>query len=192
MQKYIRPVLIGLVVGVFAWFVFNAIFTPGLGTSAFAIFCGVFTAYILANLAGNRKVADAGAEEKAAALALAPPPGQALLVAYRVGFVAKLAGLNLALDGREFAQLTAPKFTSLVVSPGAHTLTGAFGGLAGAQSKGAGFDFNAAPGSVTVVRINAQMGMVQGAVKFTPESDLAATRTKLAAMPMAAAALAPA
>ena len=38
-----------------------------------------------------------------------------------------------------------------------------------------------------VVRINAQMGMVQGAVKFTLETDLAAARKKLEGFPMAAA-----
>jgi len=187
MQPYIRPILIGLVVGVIAWFLFAWLTGPGFSTDFIAVFAALFTAYILSNLAGNRKVAAAGAEEKAAALQLAPPPGQALLVAYREGFVAKIAGLNLALDGREFAQLTAPKFTSLAITPGAHTLTGAFGGLAGAQSKAAGFDFNAAPGSVTIVRINAQMGMVQGAVRFTPEADVAAMKAKLARMPMVTA-----
>ena len=47
--------------------------------------------YIFANLAGNRKVATVEGGEKDAALQLQPPPGKALLVVFREGFVAKLA-----------------------------------------------------------------------------------------------------
>ncbi len=84
--------------------------------------------------------------------------------------------MNLAVDGREFVQLTSPKFACVVVSPGRHTLSAAFGGLAGPQSKGANLEFEAIEGGVALVRITANMGLVQGAVRFTPESDLAAAK----------------
>jgi len=191
MPKYLPQILVGVAAGfVMAFlirvFVFHNVLAPtlyGLGT-------GAFVAYILANLAGNKRVANASDATKAETLKMIPPPGMALLVVYREGFVAKLAGLNLALDGRDFAQLTSPKFTALTLAPGPHTLTAAFGGLAGAQSKAASHAFQADAGSVTAVRINAQMGMVQGAVKFTPEADLGAVQAKLASMPMVAAAAA--
>ena len=89
----------------------------------------MFVAYIFGNLAGNRKVASIDGGEREAALKLQPPAGKVL----REGFVAKLAGLNIALDGKEFAPLTAPKFTVLALAPGPHTLACAFGGAEPAQ-----------------------------------------------------------
>ncbi|HEX3918547.1 MAG TPA: hypothetical protein VHW60_14515 [Caulobacteraceae bacterium] len=148
---------------------------------------GVFVAYILSNLAGNKKVPAGSDADRQQALAMRAPPGKALLIPYRQGFVAKMAGLNLALDGNEFAQLTAPKFTAITISPGRHTLAGAFGGFAGAQSKAASYEFDAPDGAVLVLRIDSRMGLLQGAVVFTPETDLAAAKAKLSGMPMAAA-----
>src|SRR6202000_280739 len=110
-------------------FVFEGALIPSLYGLGF----GAFVAYILSNLAGNKKlpIADPGAS--AEALNPQPPAGQALLVVYREGFVAKLAGLNLAVDDKAFVQLTAPKFSVIALTPGGHVLTGGFGGLAGAQ-----------------------------------------------------------
>jgi len=183
MAKYTRAIVAGIVAAAAMTFLMSFVFegsTPylyGLGT-------GVFFAYIFANLAGNRKVATAGDDEKQAALALKPPPGKALLLVCREGFVAKLAGLNLAVDGREFAQLTAPKFTILALPPGAHTLTCGFGGLAGPQSKRGSYSFEVAEGGVAAVRIGVAMGLVQGSMTFTPLADAAAARAKVARMPM--------
>ena len=71
MQPYIRPILIGLVVGVIAWFLFAWLTGPGFSTNFIAVFAALFTAYILSNLAGNRKVAVAGAYVPAAGVAWA-------------------------------------------------------------------------------------------------------------------------
>jgi hypothetical protein len=150
----------------------------------YGLFTGVFVAYIFGNLAGNRKVATADAGEKDAALKLQPAPGKALLVVFREGFVAKLAGLNIAVDGKAFAQLTAPKFTVLALAPGAHTLTCAFGGLAGPQSKSGAYAFEVAAGGVAAVGIGVAMGLVQGSMTFTPIADVNAARAKLSRMPM--------
>ena len=191
MPKYLPQILVGVAAGfVMAFLIRVFVFHNFLAPTLYGAGTGVFVAYILANLAGNKRVPNASDAAKAEALKLTPPSGMALLVVYREGFVAKLAGLNLVIDGREFAQLTSPKFTALTLAPGAHTLSAAFGGLAGAQSKAASYDFQAESGAVTTVRINAQMGMVQGAVKFTPETDLAAVQAKLASMSMVEAAAA--
>jgi len=183
MSKYIPAIIAGVVAAaimtVLMGFVFGGAtpFLYGIGT-------GVFVGYIFANLAGNKKLPIASGQEKAAALELKPPAGKGLLVVYREGFVAKLAGLNVAVDGTDFAQLTAPKFTSLALPPGAHTLTCGFGGLAGPQSKPGVFNFDVAEGQVAGVGIGVSMGMVQGSMKFTPIASVEALRAKVAGMPM--------
>ena len=187
MSKYLPGILIGLVVAIGAFFLFNFVFEGGFMPFLMAIFFGVFVAYIFANLAGNKKVANASDADKQAALQRQPPPGKALLYVYREGFVAKLAGLNLQLDGKDFAQLTAPKFTCVVVPPGPHRLTCGFGGLAGPQSKKGAYEFTAPADSVAAVGIGVQMGLVQGSMAFTPLTDAQAIRAKLGRMPMTAA-----
>jgi hypothetical protein len=185
-NRYVSAIIIGAVAGIAMGFLIKAfVFPDGFAAYGYGVGTFVFIAYILSNLAGNRKVAAAGADERAQALAMRAPVGKALLIPYREGFVAKLAGLNLSIDGRQFVQLTSPKFACLAISPGRHTLSGVFGGLAGPQSKAANVEFEAPEGSVTVVRINANMGLVQGAIVFTREDDLAAARLKLERMPMA-------
>jgi hypothetical protein len=164
-------------------FIMSFVF-EGVTPYIYGLFTGGFFAYIFANLAGNRKLPIADAAQKQAALALAPPAGKALLVVYREGFVAKLAGLNLALDGKEFAQLTAPKFTTLVLAPGVHTLTCGFGGLAGPQSKPGTYGFEIAAGGVAAIGIGVSMGLVQGSMKFTPITEADAIRAKVGRMPM--------
>jgi hypothetical protein len=187
-SKYVPGILIGVVAAFMTSVLIKAFVFPEGGTAyVYGVFIGAFIAYILSNLAGNRKVAAASATEKTAALALKPPPGKALLVVFRQGFVAKMAGLNLAVDGAAFAQLTAPKFTAVVVQPGRHTLTCGFGGLAGPQSRKGSYDFLAPADGFVAVGIGARMGLVQGSMAFTPFVDAAALRAKIGAMPMAKA-----
>jgi hypothetical protein len=183
MSRYARAIIAGLIAAVLMTFLMTFVF-KGATPYLYGLFTGVFVAYIFGNLAGNRKVATAGAGEKEAALKLQPPAGKALLVVFREGFVAKLAGLNIAVDGKEIAQLTAPKFTVLALAPGAHTLTCAFGGLAGPQSKSGSYEFQVAEGGVAAVGIGVAMGLVQGSMTFTPIADVNAARAKLSRMPM--------
>src|SRR5216684_4361208 len=111
MPKYLPQILIGAAAGfVMAFLIRTFVFHGLLAPTLYGTGTAVFVAYILANLAGNKRVPNASDAVKSEALKLAPPAGMALLVVYREGFVAKLAGLNLAIDGREFAQLTSPKF----------------------------------------------------------------------------------
>jgi hypothetical protein len=186
MSKYTTAIIAGFIAAavmtILMMFVFEGV-TPYI----YGTFTGAFVAYIFANLAGNRKVPTADAAQKEAALALKPPPGKALLVVYRDGFVAMLAGLNIAVDDKEFAQLTAPKFTTLVLAPGAHTLTCGFGGLAGPQSKPGVYNFVVVEGGVTAVGIGVKMGAIRGSMRFTPIATVDAARAKLARMPMVVA-----
>src|SRR5580658_6311836 len=155
MDKYIRPIIFGVGAGVAgAVLIRGFVFPDGLAFIYYGLGIGAFVAYILSKLAGNRKIAPADAEERGQAMAMRPPAGKAMLIPYREGFVAKAAGLNLAIDGKAFVQLLSPQFACVLLTPGVHTLTGAFGGFAGAQSKAASWDFEAAPGEIKVVRID--------------------------------------
>ena len=184
MSKYLPRILIGVVAGILLYFVASSVEGPGFMALFTGVFGGIATAYILSNLAGNRKVATAGGAQKEQALALAPPPGKALLVVAREGFVAKLVGLNLNIDGQPFTQLKSPAFTIVEVAPGQHALATGFGGLAGPQNKAGVYDFSAAEGQVVAVVVTVSMGALQNAFKFTPQTDLEALRRKLRGMPM--------
>ena len=187
MNKYIPAIVIGVVVAIAFGFIMVLAFPDSPEHAIYGVFVGGFAAYITANLAGNRKVASASDADKQAALQMKPPPGKSQLYVYREGFVAKLAGLNLQVDGTEFAQLTAPKFTCVVVAPGPHTLTCGFGGLAGPQSKKGVYEFVAPADGIAVVGIGVNMGLVQGAMSFTPITSPDAAKMKLNGMPMAVA-----
>jgi hypothetical protein len=182
--KYIPGIVAGFVAAVIFGFLMRFVFPEGMASVWYGAFFGVFVAYIFANLAGNRKIPAASEAEKQAVLQLQPPPGKVLLVVFREGFVAKLAGLNLFLDGKPFAQLTSPKFTSVVIPPGAHNLSCGFGGLAGPQSQKGSYDFQASADSFVAVRIGARIGAIQGVMSLKPVDDAQALRAKLAGMPM--------
>jgi hypothetical protein len=182
--KYIPGIVIGFVAAVLFGFLMTFVFPEGPAPIWYGAFVGVFVAYIFSNLAGNRKVPAASAPEKQAALQLTPPPGKTMLVVLREGFVAKLAGLNLAVDGKPFAQLTSPKFTCVIIPPGAHNLSCGFGGLAGPQSQKGSYDFQAPTDGFVAVRIGARIGAIQGVMSFTPIEDAQALRAKLAGTPM--------
>jgi hypothetical protein len=184
-NKYIPGIVFGLAGAFVSALLLRAfVFPDGITAYVYGTFIGALIAYILSNLAGNKKVATASGAEKDQALRLTPPTGKSLLVVYREGFVAKLAGLNLFVDGKAFAQLTAPKFTCLVLSPGRHDLTCGFGGLAGPQSKKGSYDFTAPADGFVAVRIGVNIGVIQGAMSFTQIDDVQALKLKLAAMPM--------
>jgi len=156
----------------------------GMGLWWSPVFFGALTAYLLANLAGNRKVAKASREERDAALALKPPPGKALLVVYRDGFVGKAAGLNITVDGKVVAQLKSPRFVVIPLDPGVHSVDAAFGGLAGAQNNASAVRLTVAEGEAAVIHGALNMGMLKNTVVLTLVEDLDAARRKLGGMPM--------
>ncbi|HEY1426729.1 MAG TPA: hypothetical protein VGF50_08670 [Caulobacteraceae bacterium] len=188
MSKYLPRIAIGVVAGFVMYYLMSLISGPDLQSVLIGVFGAVAVAGILINLAGNRRLAVAGAAEKAAALALTPPAGKALLVVARRGYLAKLVGLNLSLDGQLFTQLKSPAFTILEVAPGAHTLATGFGDATGAQGRAATFPFEAAAGGVVAVVVTPSIGTF----KFAPQTDLDALRRALRGMPMVLPETAPA
>jgi len=187
--KAIRAVIIGFIVAfvislAMAWL--DAIAgQPDLPQEVLigAVF-GAITAYILGNLAGNRSIASASGADRAAAIARTPPPGKMLLYVVREGFIARMAGLNISIDGRPVAQLKAPRFTLIALPARQTTLGAAFGGLAGAQSKPNEIVLEPPANGILVVKITIAMGLVQGSVKFAVAPDAEAARKSLASTTM--------
>lgn len=191
MSKYALPIIIGLVVafvisGALSLLAAMAGTSAGMSPAIVGSLAGVFTAYIMANLAGNRKGVAGSAEQKAAAVALTPPPGQALLIVYRDGFVGMAAGLNVSVDGRVVAQLKSPRFTAIPLDAGAHEMELAFGALAGKQNKPNVERFGAGAGEVIAYRAKVSMGALQNTIAVDRVSADAELTAKLRGMTMTA------
>lgn len=148
------------------------------------MFFGALVAFLLANLAGNRKVANASSAERQAALAFQPPAGKALLVVWREGFVGMAAGLNVTVDGVVRAQLKSPRFVVMALDPGVHEVNAAFGGLAGAQNNASAVKLTVAAGEVAVVKATLSMGALKNTVNLNLVEDVEAARRKLAGVTM--------
>jgi hypothetical protein len=155
---------------------FEAVVVGGLGGGA--------AAFVFGNLSGNRRVVSASDAEKRAALSEPPPPGKAVVFVYRRGYVGKLLGMNIELDGTAVAQIKSPRFIRLVVAPGVHTVTAYFGGFAGPQSTPGAVAIDAAAGGVLALKITPKMGLVQGGLSLELQGDIAAVKQRLARMPM--------
>jgi hypothetical protein len=119
------------------------------------------------NLQTNRKVADATPEQRTEALTFAPVAGKAALYVFRNQFVGQAVGINVLIDGREVAQLKSPRFTRLLVAPGAHRIAG-YTGTNKKPADGEGVAFTASAGEVLVVKCEVEPQMVGVSVKFTP------------------------
>jgi hypothetical protein len=147
---------------------------------AIVVFCA------LQMLSGNRKEVRVDDASRQSSLRAAVPAGQALLYIYREGFVGRLVGWNVSLDGTALAQLRSPRFTQTTLSPGAHTLTVSLGGIAGKQNKPAEAGFEAQPGEVIMFAMKSKMGALNNTLFFVREPDARAALQKLAKMPMVA------
>lgn len=190
-SKYALPIIIGLIVAfvvaaAFGFLISAAGGTAGVMPAIIGGFFGVFTAYIMANLAGNRTGKAASDEQKTAAVNLTPPAGQALLIVYRDGLVGMAAGLNINLDGKVVAQLKSPRFTAIPLTVGSHEMALAFGGLAGAQNNAALERFGVGEGEVVAYRATVAMGALKNSVTLERINADAALTAKLKPMTMTA------
>lgn len=128
------------------------------------VFGGVM---IYRNLRTNRKVADAMPQQRTEALSFAPVADKAVLFIFRNQFVGRAVGLNVLIDGREVAQLKSPRFTRLLLTPGAHRIAG-YTGTNKKPNDGEGVALNAAAGEVLVLKCEVEPQMVGVTVKLTP------------------------
>jgi hypothetical protein len=148
---------------------------------------GVFVFFFLQMRSGNRKEVRVDAASRQSSLSAAAPAGQALLYVYREGFMGKMVGWNVTLDGAALAQLRSPRFTQTTVSPGSHSLTVSLGGLAGSQNKPAEATFEANAGEVIVMAMKSKMGALSNTLFFVREANVSAALQKLSKIPMVAA-----
>jgi hypothetical protein len=189
MSKTVQAIVLGVAVALVAGLAFG--FLLGLDgedhtatATVSGLGAGVVAAYIFGNLAGNRRIANASNAEKSTALSRVPPPGKSLLFLYREGFVAKLAGLNITVDGKPVAQLKSPRFTCVVVPAGTHAVAAKFGGLAGAQSLMGECSLQAPADGAAAVRMTAHLTMTKGGIELEPQADVGVVRQRLSGMPM--------
>ncbi len=122
---------------------------------------------VFRNLQTNRKVADATPEQRAEALAFAPVAGKAALYVFRNQFVGRAVGVNVLIDGRAVAQLKSPRFTRILLTPGAHRIAG-YTGTNKAPAPGEGVELIANAGEVYVAKCEVEPQMVGVTIKFTP------------------------
>lgn len=191
MSKYAKPIIVGLIVafvvsGGLSFLAAAGGADPGFTPALVGMIFGTFTAYIMANLAGNKKGAAASDADKQAAVSLTPPPGQALLIVMREGFVGMAAGLNVTVDGRIVAQLKSPRFTAIPLSVGSHEMELAFAALARKQNKPAVERFGAGAGEVVVYRAKVAMGALQNTIALERLNADAELSAKLRGMTMTA------
>lgn len=189
MTRYIWPVVWGFIVAALLGFGIARLEAlagepMGFWGKASPWFFGFLTFFLLANLAGNRKVKGATSAERAAVLNAPPPEGKVLLVVYREGFVGMAAGLNISVDGVVRAQLKSPRFTVFTLEPGRHEVNAGFGGLAGAQNNQGAYAFDARTGQVVAVRATLSMGALKNTVRLEEMPDIEAVRAKLANVKM--------
>ncbi len=187
MQKFLAPLLAGFVTAFVVNFLMglNGV-EKGDATGLIAgIGAGVVVAIVLFNLSGNRRTLAADADARRRALTFVPTPGKAALYLVRTGFVGKMAGMNLAVDGREIAQLKSPRFTRVDIAPGAHALTASFGGGLAGQTKASELAFSCADGEIVVMKLSMSMGLVQNPLKIE-RSSAEAVRGEIARMQMTA------
>jgi hypothetical protein len=190
MSKTVQTIIVGFVVALIVSIGFG--FVDSLqgenhagGASLGGIGAGVAAAYLFYALSGNRRIASASNADKRAALDRAPPPGKALLFLYREGYIAKLVGLNLTVDGKPVGQLKSPRFTCVVVNPGAHEITCQFGAQIGGPAQTGHCSVDAPADGALAVRITAHIALTKGSgVQLEPQADVAAAKARMAGMPM--------
>lgn len=130
---------------------------------------GVLTFFILHLRAANRRAAPADADALARALAFTCPPDRALVYFIRTGFAGKAVGVDISVDGKTVAQIKSPRFTCVALAPGLHELTVHIGSGGSAMNPGsAKHSGTLSAGSVTLLHIGIQRGMLKSQLVFEP------------------------
>lgn len=183
MNRSLMFVVIVVAVSFTASFLFSFAITAAGGTVTdrwapvfIGLSLGAVAGAIALALKGNRKVAMADGAARTAALRDVQDGGARLLVV-RQGFVGKLAGVDVAVDGTVRTQLKSPRFAALALAPGRHAVTAS---VQGKTTDPVTLDL--APGETAALRIEVGLGKVA----IQREADVVALRTVLAGVPMVA------
>lgn len=161
--KYILAGIAGLVV----FLLLRATLGPELMMIVTVVALVVVGVIIFRNLKTNRKVAEASPEQRTQALSFAPVPGKAALYIFRNQFVGRAVGVNVLIDGREVAQLKSPRFTRILLTPGAHRVAG-YTGTNKPPGPGEGLELVANAGEIYVAKCAVDPQMVGVTIQFTP------------------------
>jgi hypothetical protein len=165
----IAMAIIGAIVGIWAG--------SNVGNSGFAqiLMLAIFglLAYLIFNgLRRNRKLEAVSAPDRNRILGEQPVGARAII--YREGFVAKLSGFDIAIDGVDHAQLKSPQSVAIDLAPGDHELV-----VKAAGKAQPAFKFAVGSGDVAVIRIGMGMTGCEITRQDGPQSLL-----KLASIPM--------
>ena len=155
------------IAGLIGYFVLRSLLGGEIMTIVGFIALVVAAVVVFRNLRTNRKVTLATAEQRAEALAFAPTAGKASLVIFRNQFVGRAVGVNVLIDGREVAQLKSPRFTRVLLTPGAHRLAG-YTGTNKAPAPGEGIELIASAGDVYICKCEVEPQMIGVTIKYTP------------------------
>ena len=165
----IAMAIVGAIIGLWAG--------SNMANSGFAriLMLGIFglLAYLIFNgLRRNRKLEAVSPADRNRILG-EQPTGSRVIV-YREGFVAKLSGFDIAIDGVDHAQLKSPQSVAIDLAPGDHALVVRMAGKAQPT-----FPFAVGTGDVAVIRIGMGMAGCEITRQDGPQSLL-----KLASIPM--------
>ena len=175
MNKTVRNALIAAGVAVLVGFLFGLLNgltqSPDDGGTGqlLAVALACITFFILQFRGANRRVTPADADARARALTFTCPPDRAVVYFIRTGFAGKAVGVDIAIDGKTQAQIKSPRFTCLALAPGKHDLAAQVGDGRSKLSPGpAWFAATLAPGSVTLLHIGIQRGLLKSQLVFEP------------------------
>ena len=157
-------VLVGVVVGLQFPIIGLVLFIPAI----------IFVVLIFAR---NKSGAMAGPEETARALAMAVPPGKALLYVMRKGFVGGQQGMNITIDGTLDSQIRANYFLMAALDPGQHSVKAKMS--SGTESAARTHELTLAAGDIVLLDMKLTMGLLQGAPDFTEVRDAVQARQML-------------
>jgi hypothetical protein len=169
-----KPLIIVLMIlGGFAglWVGIN-VFSSGFAQILMLVLVLVIGFMMYKSLSGNRRLEKMSDADRSRALAEAPVAARALV--YREGFMAKLAGFDIAIDGVSYAQLKSPQSVAIDLPAGEHQLV-----VKVAGKNQPPFAFSAGTGEIAVIRIG--MGIAGAEIS---REDAAYARTKLTTIPM--------
>jgi hypothetical protein len=184
MWRYLGLILVTMVGFIIVMGLLRYFFGEGLVGLIWLVLIIVGIVVIVRNFASNRKVTDAGADVRRQALAFTADPSRATLYVLRTQFLGMAVGINVEIDGKPVAQLKSPRFTRVLLTPGAHQI-GGYTGPASGRKPGGELDLTAAAGEIIVVMCEVEPGMVGSITKFK-RVELDAVRAKLQSTRMVA------
>lgn len=167
MPRYFILLAIAVVIAFVLYGFLRAVLGPEIMAVLSLIALIVIAVIVFRNMRTNRKVAEATPEQRAQALTFTPDSAKAALYVFRNQFVGRAAGVNVIIDGCETAQIKSPRFTRILLTPGAHRIAG-YTGTNKAPSPDEGLAFSAAAGEVIVMKCEVEPQLVGVTVKFTP------------------------